>query len=123
VNTAVWIVQILLVFAFITTGMIKISVPYEKLTPLAGWVGDFSPISVKRIGALELLGAAGIILPALSNMFPWLTSLAAAGLVLDMLAAMAVHFRRKEFPLMILNLTLILLALFVIYARLAVVPL
>jgi hypothetical protein len=35
---------------------------------------------VRLVGVLELLGAAGLVLPALTGVLPWLTPLAAAGL-------------------------------------------
>ena len=121
-NTALWAVQIVLALAFTGTGLLKAAVPYAKLSPQAGWVGDFSPVSVKLIGALELLGAGGIVLPALLNIAPWLTSLAALGFVLDMLFAFAVHRRRQETVLMVVNVVLTVLAVFVIYGRVQMAP-
>ena len=49
-----------------------------------GWVEDFSPRTVKLIGALELLAAIGLVLPAATGILPWLTPLAALGLVVVM---------------------------------------
>ena len=42
------------------------------------------------------LGAVGIVLPALTGILPWLTPLAALGLVLTMLGAARTHLRRAE---------------------------
>jgi VIT1/CCC1 family predicted Fe2+/Mn2+ transporter len=58
-----------------------------------------------------------------TNILPWLTPLAAAGLVLTILGAMATHLRRSEFPNIIPNLVLLALALVVIYGRFVAVPL
>ena len=118
-NIALWIVQILLAIAFGMAGLTKIIQPKEKLAAQMGWVEDFAPTTVKVIGALELLGAIGLILPLLIGILPWLTPLAAAGLVLTMLGAMATHVRRQEYQNLIVNLVLLLLAAFVAYGRFA----
>jgi uncharacterized membrane protein YphA (DoxX/SURF4 family) len=118
-NIALWIVQILLAIAFGMAGLTKIIQPKEKLAAQMGWVEDFAPTTVKVIGALELLGAIGLILPLLIGILPWLTPLAAIGLVLTMLGAMATHLRRGENQMLAVNLVLLLLAAFVAYGRFA----
>jgi hypothetical protein len=94
--------------------------PKEKiaaLTPSARWVEDFSAGSVKAIGALEVLGAVGLILPALLDIAPVLMPLAALGLGLIMIGAAIVEFRRQEFKHVLLNLTYLALAGFVAWGR------
>ena len=54
--------------------------------------------AVKGIGALEVLGAVGLVLPAVTGIAPILSPLAAVGLALVMAAAAVVHVRRKETP-------------------------
>ncbi|MEP7292334.1 MAG: DoxX family protein [Chloroflexota bacterium] len=64
------------------------------------------------------------MLPALAGILPLLTPLAAAGLVLTMLSAIALHLRRKDaFWHLAINLVLLALAAFVVYGRLVAVPL
>jgi predicted PurR-regulated permease PerM len=63
---------------------------------------------------MELLGAVGLILPAMTGIAPILTPLAAAGLAVMMLLAALTHVRRKE-PSGI-ALTVVLLALAVVIA-------
>lgn len=116
-NIALWIVQALLAIAFGMAGLLKITQPKDKLATQMGWVEDFTPRSMKLIGTLELLGAIGLILPLLTGILPWLTPLAALGLVLTMVGAMATHFRRGEYPNLIANVVLLLLAVFVAYGR------
>jgi uncharacterized membrane protein YphA (DoxX/SURF4 family) len=118
-NIALWIVQVLLALAFGMAGLMKLTQPKEKLAGQMAWVEDFAPNTVKGIGALELLGALGLILPLLTGILPWLTPLAAAGLVLTMLGAMATHLRRHENLRIVGNLVLLLLAAFVTYGRFA----
>jgi uncharacterized membrane protein YphA (DoxX/SURF4 family) len=122
-NIVLWIVQILLALAFALAGVMKTTQPMEKLAINMGWVKDFAAQIVRLIGVLELLGAVGLILPAVTGIWPWLTPVAAIGLVLTMVGAMITHVRRGEFPGLGVNVVLLLLALFVAYGRFAVAPL
>ena len=122
-NTAIWIVQILAALAFGMAGFMKLTQPHEKLVTNMKWVEDFAPNTIKVIGALELLGAIGLILPALTGILPSLTALAGVGLVLVMLGAIFTHIRRGEYPMIVINLVLLALAAFVAYGRFVAVPL
>ncbi|MBZ0285631.1 MAG: DoxX family protein [Anaerolineae bacterium] len=122
-NTGIWIAQILLALTFGMSGIMKATQPKEKLATNMGWVNDFSQNIVRGIGTLELLAAIGLILPALTNIFPVLTPLAAVGLVLVMIGAILTHIRRKEYPLVAVNLVLLAIAAFIAYGRFVAVPL
>lgn len=122
-NTAIWAAQILLALAFAFSGVSKLAQPYERLAQQMGYVNDFSRNRIRAIGVVEVLGAIGVVLPALTGILPWLTPLAAVGLGLIMLGAMATHFRRREYPMILINLVLLALAAFVAYGRFVVVPL
>ena len=122
-NTVLWIAQILLALVFVGSGLSKLVQPYEKLAAQMAYVNDFTPGVMRAIGIVEILGALGAVLPALTGISPWLSPLAAAGLAINMGGAMATHLRRKEYPMMIFNLVLIGLAMFVVYGRLAIAPL
>src|SRR5215217_729746 len=91
---ALWVVQVLLGAAFLVSGATKLMQPKEKLAKNMGWVEDFSQPTVRIIGALEVLGAIGVVLPALTGILPWLTPLAALGLVLLMAGAVYTHLPR-----------------------------
>ena len=116
-NIALWVVQVLLALAFGMVGFLKLTQPKEKLASQMAWVNDFAPNTVKGIGALELLGAIGLILPWATGILPWLTPLAAAGLVLTMIGAVVTHLRRNENQMIVFNLVLLLLAAFLVYGR------
>jgi hypothetical protein len=94
-------------------------VPKEKLAtvPLGGWTGDASVGFVKALGAIELLAAAGLVLPATLDIAPVLVPLAAVGLVLLMVGAMITHLRRHEAVGVGLNLAYLALAAFVAWGR------
>jgi uncharacterized membrane protein YphA (DoxX/SURF4 family) len=116
-SIALWIVQGLLAVAFLGAGATKLSQPKEKLLKNMPWVEDFSQPAVRLIGAAEVLGAIGVVLPALTGVLPWLTPLAALGLVLLMVGAALTHLRRKEYGNVAINAVLLVLAAFVAYGR------
>ena len=122
-NIAIWIAQILLTLAFAGSGISKLVQPYEKLAARMAYVNDFTPGVMRAIGTLEVLGAIGVVFPAWTGILPWLTPLAAAGLAVNMGGAVSTHLRRKEYPMIVVNLVLLALAAFVMYGRLVVVPL
>src|SRR6266566_7403251 len=121
-NIVLWVVQILLAFAFVMAGIMKVSQPIDKLETRMGWVKDVGRRGVRLIGSLELLGAIGLILPAVTGIWSWLTPVAAAGLALTMVGAMITHGRRGEYSGIGANVVLLILALFVVYGRFVLVP-
>jgi len=117
-NVVLWIITAVLALLFLAAGTMKIAQPKAKLAAAGqGWVEDFSDGAVKRIGALEILAALGLILPALLNIATVLVPTAAAGLFLLMAGAAITHSRRHETPNVIINLVLGILAAGVAIAR------
>jgi uncharacterized membrane protein len=117
-NVTLWIIAGLLAVAFALAGLMKIAQPKEKLAASGmGWTGDFSAGAVKAIGALELLGALGLALPAALDVAPVLVPLAATGLAVLMLGAAVVHARRKEQQMIGVNAVLLILAAVVAWGR------
>ena len=116
-NTTLWVIQIVLALAFLAAGAGKLTQPREKLVERMAWAEDFSPGTIKLIGAVEVLGAVGLVLPALTGVLVWLTPLAAAGLAVTMVLAAVVHVRRGETQMVVVNLVLGLLAAFVAWQR------
>ena len=121
-SITLWVVQILLAIVFLMTGGMKVTQPKEKLDE-SGFAEDFSLSTIRLIGVLELLGAIGIVLPALTGILPWLTPLAAVGLALTMIGAAITHLRRSEYPNIIVNVIFFALAVFVAYGRFVLAPL
>lgn len=122
-NTALWIAQVLLAIVFVFSGLSKLLRSHEQLAQQMAYVNDFSPNAIRAIGVAEVLGAAGVVLPALTDILPWLTPAAAIGLALVMLGAMATHFRRQEYAMIAINVVLLALAVFVAYGRIVAEPL
>lgn len=76
------------------------------------------PLGLRRFTAIaESLAGVGLILPWITGILPWLTPLAAVGLVLVMIGAVIFHIPRKEYPNIVFNLILLVLAAFVAYQR------
>lgn len=116
-NVALWIIAIVVAAAFLAAGLTKLSQPKEKLVATMGWAADFSAGTVKFIGAIEILGAIGLILPAAVGIAPILTPLAATGLAIVMVLATVVHARRKELSNIAITVVLFILAAFVAVMR------
>jgi len=110
VQVAYWIVAGLLALVYVYGGAKKLVQSKEALAPMMGWVDTVPMTGVRLIGAVEVLGGVGLILPPLTGIAPWLALVAALGfLVLQVLAA-ALHLSRGEAGDTWLNLALIVLA-------------
>ncbi|MET8099218.1 DoxX family protein [Streptomyces sp. NPDC005236] len=117
-NVLMWILAGVLAAVFLAAGLMKLSQPKAKLVEAGlGWAEDVDGRSVKLIGAVELLGAIGLVAPAALGIASVLTPVAALGLALVMAGAMGVHARRRETPLIAMNLVLLVLAAVVAWGR------
>lgn len=109
---AYWIVAGLLAVANLAAGSFKISRSREKLVSSGmAWAGDFSAGAITLIGAAEMLGAIGLILPPLLGVAPILAPIAALGLTGLQLGAIATHVRRRETSVLPANIVLLLLGI------------
>jgi putative oxidoreductase len=117
-----WIAQGLLALAYVMAGGMKASRPLDALGKSMAWVRAVPPAFVRFIGVAEVLGAIGIILPLATGILPWLTVVAAAGLVLVQVCAIAFHVARAETQRLPVNAVLLLLALLVVVGRLTFAP-
>lgn len=117
-NLALWIAQGLLAFGFLYAGAVKV-LTYNYYAAFVTKAGS-TPVSrrfASFIGAAEILGGVGVVLPMAINMFPALSAWAAVGLAAIMLLAIGYHIRGHEpAPAPI---ALFLLAAFVAFGRLS----
>lgn len=107
---ALTLVQFLTGLLFVLVGTAKLTQPKQKLAAQMQWVEDFSQQQIRAIGSLEVLGAIGVVLPQRLDILPFLTPLAAVGLMLVMVGAAFTHYRRKEYPMLGINAALFALA-------------
>ena len=104
---AYWIVAALLAVFYLYAGGKKAAQSKEQLRPMMGWVDTIPMPLVRTIGALEVLGAAGLILPPLTGIAPGLAVAAAIGFVLIQIGGIAVHLSRGEARVIGLNIALL----------------
>lgn len=116
-----WLLALVLALVFAAAGGMKLATPKTKLVenPNMAWAQDFSASQIKAIGAVEIVGALGVVLPWLFNIAPVLTPIAALGLAVVMVLAMLTHVRRKEQKALPITAVLLLLALVVMVIRFA----
>jgi uncharacterized membrane protein YphA (DoxX/SURF4 family) len=117
-NVALWTIAVVLAVGFLASGVMKLVQPREKLAASGyGFVEDFSDTSVKAIGALEVLAAIGLTLPAALDIVPVLVPLAAVGVALLMIGAIVTHYRRHEPQGIVVTVALLVLAIVVAWGR------
>ncbi len=116
-NITLWIAQGLLALVYITVGAMK-TFQIARVRAQFSWTKGRSDTFVRFVGISEMLGAFGLILPMLTDILPWLTPLAAIGLsVIQVLAIAHEHLPRKEYAALPLNLVFLILSVFIAYGR------
>jgi hypothetical protein len=85
-RVTLWIIQGLLAALFLFAGGFKLATPSASLVAMAPLPASF----LKFIGACEVAGALGLILPGMLHIKEWLTPLAALGLSIIMTGAVVV---------------------------------
>lgn len=118
-----WIIQILLALLFMFAGGTKLVMSLDALKAMSPPNQIQLPgMFLRFIGVVEVLGALGLILPGLLRIKPWLTPLAAAGLVVVMIGATALTMASGGVSQAITPLVTGLLAAFVAYGRWRLAP-
>ncbi|TYB35454.1 DoxX family protein [Micromonospora sp. AP08] len=118
-NLALWLVTGLLA-AILLGSTSKMFVPREKIASVgraAEWVLDFSPGALRAIGALELLAAAGLILPAVVDIAPVLVPVTATCVAVLFAGAATMRLRRGERVTIVPDLVYLAMAVFVAWGR------
>jgi hypothetical protein len=124
VNLTLWIAAGLLAVVALAGGITKTFLPREKLAAHSGgeWTAHAPAGFVKTLGVLELMAAAGLILPAALDIAPVMVPVTAVCWVLLMVGAMITHGRLGQFGLVMLNVGYLALAAFVTVGRFALEP-
>ena len=120
-DLALWIVAGLLAVVYLFSGGVKLIWSRAKLADTstgARWAEDFSDTTVKTIGALEVIAAVGLVLPAALDIAPVLVPMAALGLAVIMAGAVFTRIRRQELKFMTADLVYLTLIGFVAWGRL-----
>lgn len=121
-NILLWIAQILLSASLIWAACLKLFQPIAQLQTMWPWTGEVSLQLVRFTGIIDLLGALGVLLPALFRFKAILTPIAATGIVLLMISAGIFHVCRGEASQVWFNAVFGAIAAFVAYGRFKIVP-
>ena len=113
-NIVLWILQVLLAVQFLWHGWLFLAPPPELVDIMNA---EFAPWFRIFLGVAEWLGAAGLILPGVTRILPWLTALAAGGLMIVVGSATVLHLSRGEITSAITTAVLFVLLTFVAYMR------
>lgn len=119
---SLWGVQGLLALAFLGAGVMKSTTPLAELGAMMPWVNDSPAFLPRFIGASEIAGAVGLILPSALRILPVLTPIAASALAVVMALAMAMHASYGELGSLPVTLVLLGLAAFVAWGRFTRAP-
>ncbi len=117
-NIVLWIIQGVLALTFLVTGFLKTFMPLASLKKNMSWVNTTSALSVRLLGVAELLGVIGLILPGITGILPWLTVVAAFGLVIVMIGACIVHAKHQEYNVIVGTILILFLAVLIVVGRL-----
>ncbi|MEV6581950.1 DoxX family protein [Streptomyces sp. NPDC051582] len=90
---AYWLLAGTLALFYLYAGTMKTLQTREQLRPMMAWVDRTPMPAVRGIGTVEVLGAAGLVLPPLTGVAPVLAPAAAAGFVVLQIGAILVHLK------------------------------
>lgn len=126
-NTTLRILQGVLALIMLFPGFMKLSNSNQELIKKGNgrmdWAEDGSATNMKLIGMVEVLAAFGLILPMLLGIIPILTPLAAIGVILTMLGALALHLKRGDEPKsFMINILILPISAFVAYGTFVLIP-
>ena len=117
-NILLWIVQIVLALLFLFAGGTKLVLSSETLSSMGSPNQIIFPVwFIRFIGVAEVLGALGLVLPGLLRRQRHLTALAALGLTIIMIGAVAVTIMGDGVKMAITPLIVGVLCAFVAYYR------
>jgi hypothetical protein len=117
-NAMLWAGQVLLAAVFLFSSVTKGTWSRDRLLA-AGQTGVARvPMRLLRVVAgAEFLGVLGLLVPGFVGVWPMATPLAALGLAMVMIGAIAIHLSQNEARVAALNFGLFLLAVFVCVGR------
>ena len=134
-ETVLWLITLGVAGTMLGAGTLKLLFTPEHLAkngpPIIGrtvftdlnWSLDVPPGLVKFIGAAEVLGGLGLVLPALTGVATVLVPIAAVGVAVTMVGAVGLHIHRREAWGVVFPAVLLIGAVLVAWSRFAPNPL
>ena len=120
-NILLWVLQILAVLLYGASGVMKVFM-FDKVSADVPSFGALPREAWMALGILELVCAAGLIVPAALHWHPALTVAAATVLAIESLVFVWVHARYREVTPIVLSSVLGLLMAFIAYGRMFLKP-
>lgn len=118
-NVSLWILQFLISALFISSACMKLAMPIDRLASMYPWTGQVSPVFVRTMGIIDLIGGIGILAPSRLRIRPVIAAYAAIGIVLLMVAACVFHIARGEAQVIGFNIVVGVIAGVIAWGRLA----
>jgi hypothetical protein len=120
-NILLWVLQILAVLLYGASGVMKVFM-FDKVSADVPSFGALPREAWMALGILELVCAAGLIVPAALHWHPALTVAAATVLAIESLVFVWVHAKYGEIATIIFSGVLGLLMAFIAYGRMVLKP-
>jgi uncharacterized membrane protein YphA (DoxX/SURF4 family) len=116
-TATIWILKAVIASIFTFTGIYKIFLPKAKLLAkgMKGLI-DLDEKQIKVAGLLEFLGAVGLVLPTLLNIYPVLSAISALCLSLTMIVAGRINYKLKLS--IIPNIVIFIICILIAYLQL-----
>lgn len=116
-NIVLWLAQIMVGVPFIAFGVMKLTRPIAELAVNLHWAGELPEAFVRFMGAIDLAGGLGLLLPGITRIRPRVTIFAAFGCVLLQICAIVFHVVRGEAVMTPLNVVFLALSAFILWGR------
>lgn len=120
-NTFLWALQALAAVLYAASGTMKVFL-FDKVSHDVPSFGALPRNAWMALGIIELICAAGLILPAVLRWHPGLTGVAAAVLAMESLVFVWVHVQYRETGAIVMVMVLGLLMAFIAYGRMVLAP-
>ena len=120
-NILLWVLQILAALLYGGSGVMKVFL-FDKVSEGVPSFGALPREAWKALGILELVCAAGLIVPDAFRWQPVLTVVAAAVLTIESVVFVWVHTRYREVAPIVLSGVLWVLMAFLVYGRMVLKP-
>ncbi len=118
-NVLLWVLQVVLALVFLAHGWMMLFPPAEVAVQMnANFPRWFSLF----IGVSEVAAFAGLLLPGVTRIMPFLVAWAAVGIMIVMVSAAGFHALRGEYGAVVTTSILFVLATYLAYGRLRVRP-
>lgn len=116
-NTLFWICQIFIAVVLAPIGGATVLGLLQKASAKRGQPIGVPDGFLRFVGAAELAGAVGVVVPWATDIAPWLTPLAALGLVPIMVGASVINVRRRTPGPLVLSSLILVSAVLVAWGR------